>query len=191
MSAARANRSFPTTGSGGSRGWTYFFGLVSILAGVLALIHPGAALLAIALLFAAWLVVGGVFRMVEAFAIPGERVWLRALTVLLAVISIIVGIVLFAHPVLSLLATILVLGIYWIAHGIVELAMGITDSRGRERAWNIGGGMLGIAAGLILLLFPFSAIGLAFALGFWLIVFGGVQIGQAVHVGSAGRLAGA
>src|SRR5947209_8430097 len=96
---------------GATWGWLLAFGIISILAGLIAIFLPGATLLAIAILFGVQLVLAGIFRFVGAFAVPRESGWLRALTALLAVLSLIVGIYLIGHPVLSLLVLAIVLGI--------------------------------------------------------------------------------
>lgn len=79
----------------------------------------------IAIVFAVQLIVGGVFRFVGAFAIPGGTGWLRALQAILAVLSFLAGVYLLAHVALSLLVLALVLGFYWMVHGVVELFLAI------------------------------------------------------------------
>src|SRR5262245_55639560 len=68
-------------------GWILAFGVISILAGLIAVVWPGATLVAIAIVFAVQLIVGAVYRFAAVFAMPDEGGWLRALQALLAVLS--------------------------------------------------------------------------------------------------------
>lgn len=155
--------------------WVFVFGVLSIAVGVLALIWPGATLLVIALLFAAQLVVGSFYQFVAAFAIPGESAWLRALTALLAVISFVVGIFLLGHAYLSLLVLALVLGFYWMVHGIIHLFVAAGRGAFVGRGWMIVHGVLSIIVGAITILVPgISLLALTIVLGAWLVVYGAI-----------------
>lgn len=168
--------------------WMLAFGIVSVLAGLAAVFWPGPTLVAIAIIFAIQLIVAGVFRFVVAFAVPGESAWLKALMAVLAVISFILGIYLLGHLALSLLVMAIVLGVYWMAHGIVELFLAFGHPELTGRGWIIASGILGIVAGAILVLFPgISLFALTLVLGVWLVVFGAVLIGRALHLRSAAR----
>ena len=57
---------------GRSWGWILFFGVVTALAGIVITAHPGSSVYAFAILWGAWLFVGGIFRIVESIATPGE-----------------------------------------------------------------------------------------------------------------------
>lgn len=166
--------------------WLLAFGIVSILVGVVAIVWPGATLLVIAIVFAVQLIVAGVFRFVGAFAIPGENGWLRALQAVLAVLSFAVGIYLIGHLALSLLVLALVLGFYWIAYGVIELFTAIGHSEIPGRLWVSISGILGIAAGTLLIVWPgISLYALTLVLGVWLIVFGVMLLAQAWYARSA------
>jgi uncharacterized membrane protein HdeD (DUF308 family) len=167
-------------------GWILAFGILSILVGLVAIVWPNATLVAIAIIFAIQLVLGGVFRFVGAFAVPLESGWLRALQALLAILSFVIGIYLLGHLGLSLLVLALVLGIYWIAHGIMDLFLGIGHPELPGRAWTILSGILSIAAGVILAVWPgISLYALTLVVGIWLIVFGVIAAVRAVQIRSA------
>jgi uncharacterized membrane protein HdeD (DUF308 family) len=153
--------------------WLLAFGIISILAGLAAILWPSATLLIIAIVFAVQLIVGGIFRFVLAFAIPGETGWLRALQAFLAILSFVVGLFLVGHLVLSLLVLAIVLGAYWIVHGVIELFVAIGHRELPGRAWMILSGVLGVVAGAILIVAPgISLFALTIVLGVWLILFG-------------------
>jgi uncharacterized membrane protein HdeD (DUF308 family) len=171
---------------GAAWGWLLAFGIISILAGLVAIFLPGATLLAIAILFGVQLVLAGIFRFVGAFAVPKESGWLRALTALLAVFSLIVGIYLIGHPVLSLLVLAIVLGIYWIIAGVIELFVAIGHPELQGRGWLIATGVLSVVAGGLVFFFPgISLLVLTLVLGIWLIVYGVILVVGAIRLRSA------
>ncbi|HEY4026250.1 MAG TPA: DUF308 domain-containing protein, partial [Candidatus Dormibacteraeota bacterium] len=160
--------------------WLLAFGIISIIAGLAAIFWPGPTLLVIAIVFAVQLIVGGVFRFVGAFAIPGETGWLRALQAFLAILSFAVGLFLVGHLVLSLLVLAIVLGVYWVVHGVIELFVAIGHAELPGRVWMIVSGILGIVAGAILIVAPgLSLFALTIVLGVWLVLFGAILAVQA------------
>jgi uncharacterized membrane protein HdeD (DUF308 family) len=178
-------------GVGRAWSWVLAFGVISILVGLVAIVWPNATLVAIAIIFAIQLIVGGVFRFVGAFAVPVENGWLRALQALLAILSFVVGIYLLGHVSLSLLVLALLLGIYWTAQGIMELFVAIGHSELPGRAWMILSGILSIVAGIILVVWPgISLYALTLVLGIWLIVFGVITVVRALQVRSAAHAVG-
>lgn len=166
--------------------WILAFGIVSILAGLVAIFWPSATLVIIAIVFAVQLIVGGVFRFVGAFAIPGETGWLRALQAILAVLSFVVGVYLLGHVALSLLVLALLLGFYWVMHGVIELFVAIGHPELPGRAWMILSGLLSVLAGVLLIVVPgISLFALTLVLGVWLVLFGVMLAAQAFQVRSA------
>ena len=166
--------------------WILAFGVISILVGLAAIFWPGATLVVIAIVFAAQLIVGAVFRFAAAFAVPGETGWLRALQAVLAILSFVVGIYLLGHVSLSLLVLALLLGIYWMFHGFVELFLAVGHAELPGRAWMILSGILSVVAGAIVVLVPgLSLLALTIVLGVWLILFGVLAVVRSLQVRSA------
>jgi uncharacterized membrane protein HdeD (DUF308 family) len=172
--------------------WIFTFGLLTAAFGVVALVWPASTVLVIAILFAAQLVVGSVFQFVAAFAIPGESGWLRALTALLAIISFALGIFLLGHVILSVLLLALLLGVYWIMHGIVQLFIAVGHGDLPGRGWTLAGAILSIATGVITVVVPgISLLALTIVLGAWLVVYGVVLVGSAIRLRSIAHAVGA
>lgn len=154
-------------------GWIVAYGVVSVLAGLIAVIWPGATLVVIAIIFAVQLLVAAIYQFVFAFAVPAESGWLRALVALLAIISFAVALFLLGHVGLTLLLLAVLLGAYWIVAGAIELLLGIEHPELRARTWIIVSGVLSILAGAVVVIFPgTSLVFLTIVLGFWLILFG-------------------
>lgn len=173
-------------GIGRAWGWILAFGIITVVAGLAAIFLPGATLVAIAIVFAVQLIVGAAFRFASAFAMPGESGWLRALQAILATLSFVVGIYLLGHIALSLLVLALLLGFYWMFHGIVELFVGIGHAELPGRAWLIVTGVLSIVAGVVLVVAPgISLFTLTLVLGAWLVVFGVIVAVRALQIRAA------
>ena len=167
--------------------WILAFGVISALVGLAAIFWPGATLVVVAVVFAVQLIVGSVFRFAAAFAIPLENGWLRALQALLAVLSFAVGIYLLGHVSLSLLVLALVLGFYWMFHGITELFVAIGHANLPGRGWIILSGILSVVTGVILVVAPgISLFALTLVLGIWLVVFGVMTVIRSLQIRSAG-----
>ena len=157
---------------GGAWGWVLAFGLIGIAAGLCMLFFTGQALYVIAIVFGVWLVWSGVFRFVGAFSRTGDG-WTRALTGLLAAVSIALGVYLLAHPVLSILALTITVGFFWLFSGTLEFMLGLELRGMPHRGWTIAGGLLAIAAGISIIFYPgISTVALALLLAFWLLVYG-------------------
>ncbi len=154
---------------GSAWGWIVAYGVASLLAGVIAVAWPSSTLVVIAIIFAVQLLVGAVYQFVFAFAIPNESGWLRALIALLSVFSFVVAIYLLGHVGLTLFVLAALVGIYWIALGVIELFL----SEVRWRPWIAITGILSIVAGGVVVIYPVSSLFfLTIFLGFWLVVFG-------------------
>ena len=189
MDATRGGEMTATLGRLGSAwGWIVAYGVASLLAGVIAVAWPGSTLVVIAIIFSAQLLVGAVYQFVFAFAIPAENGWLRALIALLSVFSFVVAIYLLGHVGLTLLVLATLVGIYWIALGVIELFLAVGHSDVRWRPWIAITGILSIVAGGVVVVFPVSSLFfLTVFLGFWLVLFGLMLIVRGVGLRSAAQ----
>ena len=158
-------------------GWLLAFGLITFAAGIAVLVWPGETLLVAAVLFGIQLIVAGVFRFVSAFASGDITGGTRVLLALLGVLSVIVGLWAVRHVLLTLIALIVLLGIFWVVNGAIEIFTALSHRRTPERGWTVGMGVLSVVAGIIVLVFPgLTLVGLAVILGVWLAVFGMMEI---------------
>ena len=149
-------------------------GIASILLGLLAMFFPGATIVTVAIYFAAWLFVSGIFSVVGSFTRDGDTVT-RVLNAIIGVLSVIVGFALLRTPFQSVEVFIFVLGIFWLVQGIMTFVAAFALRRGR--GWALVSGILGMLAGIIILVYPISsAVTLAFVGGIWLVILGVIQV---------------
>jgi uncharacterized membrane protein HdeD (DUF308 family) len=174
-------------------GWLAGYGLLTVLAGLGALAWPGETLLVVAVLFGVQLIFSGVFRLVTALSVDMAAVGTRILYALLGILSVIVGLWAIRHVLLTLLALVVFLGIYWIVSGTIDIFTALSHHGLPERGWTVVMGLLSILAGLIVLAVPgLSLVSLAVILGVWLLIFGVMQITLAFRIrrGAGGQRSG-
>jgi uncharacterized membrane protein HdeD (DUF308 family) len=162
---------------GRSRWWWAAYGVLTVIAGVLVLAWPGITLVTLAVIFAVQLFVVGIFRVVAAFAIPDTSASAKVLSVVVGVLSFIAGIICLRSPLQTLVVLTLILGAFWLIHGVADIVNGISGRGEAGRGWTIVGGVIGVLGGIVVLSSPVSsAITLAWLLGVVLILLGLVGI---------------
>jgi uncharacterized membrane protein HdeD (DUF308 family) len=164
-------------------GWIFAYGILTLLAGVFVIAWPGETLLVLAVLFGVQLIVSGIFRFVAAFASDDLTGGTRVLLALLGVLSVILGLWAVRHVLLTLLALIVFLGIFWVVNGVVDVFSALAHRGMPERGWTVLVGILSALAGIIVLAAPgLSLFGLAVILGVWLLVFGVMEMTAAFRI---------
>ena len=174
-------------------GWLLFYGVITVAAGVAAIAWPGETLLVVAVLFGIQLIFSGVFRLVAALS-AGEMIGAgtRVLYALLGILSVIIGLWAIRHVLLTLLALVVFLGIYWIVSGTIDIFTALSHRGLPQRGWTVAMGLLSILAGLIVLAVPgLSLVSLAVILGIWLLIFGFGEIALAFRIRRAEQSGGA
>jgi uncharacterized membrane protein HdeD (DUF308 family) len=169
-----------------SLGWPRWalitFGLISIVAGVFALIWPEVTILALVILLGIDLIIWGVLLVVNAFRAGQGRV----LAVILGVLALIAGTALFLRPMRSLPAVLIVLSVFWVVGGVIESVESIVD-RGRGWGWELVSGLASIAAGIIVITWPeITLFVVAIVAGIWMIIIGMMRIIAAFSRSSTG-----
>ncbi len=159
-----------------SLGWPRWalitFGILSIIAGVLALVWPGVTILALVILLGIQILVWGVLLVVNAFQI-GEG---RVLAVIFGVLALIAGTSLFLRPVRNLGAVVIVLSVFWVVGGLIETIESIVD-RGPGWGWELGSGLVSIGAGIVAMVWPeITLFVIAVVAGVWMIMVGVMRL---------------
>ena len=150
--------------------WLFLlFGLLTLAAGIIVLVWPSISLQAIAVIIGIFLLIDGVFELIASIAGRGEQG--RGLVAVLGVISIIAGLILIKKPFGALTAFVVVIGIWFVISGVIRFAGAFSESE--NRGTNIAVGLLDVAAGIIVLVWPHVGLAtLAIIIGIVLIVRG-------------------
>jgi uncharacterized membrane protein HdeD (DUF308 family) len=114
-------RAFASDRAGPVVGWL-LLGLLSLAAGVVALVWPGPTALVLTVWIAAWALVTGIVEVTLAFG-QGETAGERATWALGGLISVALGIVLFLRPDIGAVSLATVFGLFSIVYGISALVL--------------------------------------------------------------------
>jgi uncharacterized membrane protein HdeD (DUF308 family) len=106
----------------GSRTWLFVRGIAGIIVGLFALIFPVIAAVALVILVAAWAFVTGIMELVFAFKANQDTAirWMFAIS---GILSLILGILMVAKPILGALVIVWVIGAYAVLAGIVLIVL--------------------------------------------------------------------
>ncbi|HEY8114080.1 MAG TPA: HdeD family acid-resistance protein [Actinomycetes bacterium] len=184
---ARSDIAEVLAGIGRAWGWVLFFGIVTVGLGIVVLVWPDKTIVVVAVLFGIQLILAGIFRFVSALAIDDAPGGTRVLFALLGVLAFIVGIYALRHVNVTIAALALLLGIFWIVNGVIELFTAIGHREVPGRGWTIILALLSIVAGIVVLAYPdISLVALAIVLGIWLVALGIIEIALAFQLRSLG-----
>ncbi len=170
------------------RAWwiVLLLGVISLIVGVIMLIHPFTAINVAAIIFGIWLLVSGVIQLAQAFDSRLETVS-RVLNAITGVIGIVLGIICLESVEDRISLLILFIALWWIMRGIVQIAVGASNDGG---GLNIFLGILGIIAGVIVLVWPIGSLTvLTLVAGIWLVVLGIFEIIASFRVRSLNKRA--
>lgn len=158
-------------------------GVIGTIAGILALVYPGLTLLALALIAGINLLLLGVMSLVDAFSGDGDTTT-RVLAAVLGLLGIMAGLVVLRRPGESLLAVLIVLGIWLVIDGIVELVRAFATVE--YRGMRLLSALVDIVLGGFILALPDVSLGtLAVLIGIAFIVRGVVSVVRGVQLRKA------
>jgi uncharacterized membrane protein HdeD (DUF308 family) len=147
-------------------------GLLGIAFGLICLLVPAAAILALVLLFSAYMLVDGVFAIASGIkaARSGAR-W--GLFILEGLVDLAAGVVAFLWPGITAVAFVLLIAAWAIVSGALMLAAAFRLNLDHGRWWLALGGIASVIFGIVLAIAPvMGAVVLTWWLGAYALVFG-------------------
>jgi uncharacterized membrane protein HdeD (DUF308 family) len=152
-------------------------GLIALIFGIMLLAWPEVSLFIFAILFGAFAFVDGIFTLVAAVnykAGAGRRTWLFVRGIL----GIIVGIITFFWPAITMLALVILIGAWALVTGVMELNFAFRAVRETGAKWLFAvSGILSIILGILLLVSPIAAaIAVIWVIGAYAVIAGIVLI---------------
>ena len=156
--------------------WLLLFGgIISLVVGIVIISWRTPTVIVVAVLFAIYLIISGLFEIVRSFA-SGLTGGTRALLLITGVLSVILGIFAIrsaADNAVDLLG--IFVGISFLFRGFAGLFMGFDSKEGR--GWNIFFGIIMLVGGVVILVQPALALTtLAWVVGIWLVLIGIYEI---------------
>ncbi len=168
---------------GKSWGWVLFFGIVTLILGVLVTIKPRDTVYAFAILLGIWLFLAGLFRIVMAIADHEDTGGARWFMAFLGLLAVIVGILFLRHTDETVTTLAFLIGLFWVVGGIIEFFTAYSDPGSEARGWRIAMGVLAFAAGIVTLVVPHLTLAtLAVIMGIWLIIYGVLEIALSLQL---------
>jgi uncharacterized membrane protein HdeD (DUF308 family) len=147
-------------------------GLLGIAFGLICLLVPSAAILALILLFSAYMLVDGVLAIASGIkaARSGER-W--GLLILEGIVDIAAGVIAFLWPTITAVAFVILIAVWAIISGALMLTAAFTLKLDHGRWWLALAAVASVIFGIVLLVAPVvGAVVLTWWLGAYAIVFG-------------------
>ena len=148
-------------------------GIAAILFGVIAFAYPGLTVALLVLLFGAWVLVDGVFRVIGAIGHrASDKEW--GFDLIIGIVGIIIGFLTFHAPAITALALIIYIAAWALMIGATEIALAIKLRREIKGEWFlILMGLVSIIFAVMLLWNPLpGALALVWLIGSYAIVFG-------------------
>jgi uncharacterized membrane protein HdeD (DUF308 family) len=130
--------------------WVFVIvGLLCMVAGVIVLDDPKNSLATIAVVTGILLVIDGIVEVLASLLLDTGR---RALNVLIGVVGLVVGVILIRHPITSVVAVAMLVGLWLIVAGSVRLTWAFDERRGR--GWRLLVALVEIIAGIVIVSSP-------------------------------------
>ena len=115
---------------GHSRAWAVVLGILLVIGGIVVIVWPGVTFLVIAIIWGLTMLVGGIARVIAAATLRGYAWgWL----IVLGIFEAILGILMLAWPDVTAYVILLLIGIYSIVAGILQIVLSLQLKKAPER----------------------------------------------------------
>ena len=112
----------------------------------------------------------------------------RALVGLFGALALVVGLLCLRDPVQTILAIGIILGVWWLAAGVIDMIGAIRDEGSTRRGWDLAMGAITALLGLFLLINPELSLGvLVVVICVWLFAYGFLAVVAALMLRGADR----
>lgn len=159
-------------------------GVLSLVFGGMLIFWPGPTLAAITAIVGLFMIVAGVIRFfVGVFDSDREH---RILLVILGILGVVLGVVIFRNPELTIGVIVLLTALFWLVSGMVDLFRGLTNTHLPDRSLRILFGGVAALFGVIILVWPSITVGVfAVLMGIYVVIFGILEILAAFQLKNA------
>jgi uncharacterized membrane protein HdeD (DUF308 family) len=110
------------------RGWLIAFGILSAVAGIICLIHPGAGVFAIIVGLTVWFAVAGINDLSMAFSGSENRGW----NIVMGLLGVLAAIILIVQPGLAIGTVAVIAGVFFVVRGIMDIGLGLQLRRAQR-----------------------------------------------------------
>jgi uncharacterized membrane protein HdeD (DUF308 family) len=170
------------------RKWLMISGWVAVIAGTIAIVVPAVASVTVAIFIGWMLLLGGVFLLIDAFAV--RDVWRLLLRLLLAFIAGAAGLSLLLAPLRGTYTLTVLLVLWFAVTGVMRIAVAIAERGTQGAGWMGANGVITLLLGVLIgAHLPESsdwAIGLLVGIDFLFYGFGAIVAASALKHGEVG-----
>jgi uncharacterized membrane protein HdeD (DUF308 family) len=161
-------------------------GVISVLIGIALIWWREESLSFVGFLIGLWILFAGIVRfLVSLFGGEREHRWLLAIV---GIVGIAVGVVVMKNPTETIGVIAIIVGIFWLIFGLIDVFRGITNTALPDRWWAVLGGLIAVGAGVLLVFWTEPTVMvLALLAGIYLIIQGIIEITAAFRINSAMR----
>ena len=124
------------------------FGVITIIMGIFAMIAPGLTGISVAMLVGAFVIGGGIVRMIWAFR--AGSLGRGLLMFAIGGLTLLCGIILVANPIFAAGVLTIILGIYFMVDGICEITASLQLKPESGWGWMLFGGIVSILFGIMI-----------------------------------------
>jgi uncharacterized membrane protein HdeD (DUF308 family) len=144
-------------------------GVITIGFGAVLTFKPSNSVHTIAVIFAIWLLIVGILRLIQAIGATGERLGF----VVVGLLAIVIAIVLLHHTTTTVAVVGFVVGIFWTIGGVAELFQGFHANDGKVSWPTVILGLIATAVGVLCLVYPSLSLSIiCVIIGLGMIVYG-------------------
>ncbi len=130
------------------KGFLLFEGILFMIFGILAIIIPAAATLTIELVIGWLILFSGILQFIMSFR-KGKPLGI-ALSLLSSILSVVVGILLLRFPLTGVLTLTVLLAVFFIIEGVLEIALGLHFKEVKNWFWFLVSGITAIFIAVII-----------------------------------------
>ena len=164
------------------------YGLLTIGLGLVLVLWPDETLKVLAVLIGIQFIVTGVFRLIMAVASKSLDGGARTITGLFGALALVLGLLCLRSPLQTVLVITMILGVWWLASGLIDIVGALRSSESHRRGWDIALGVLSALAGGFLLVNPEVSLGvLVIVVSVWLFAYGFIAVVGAFVLRSEGK----
>ena len=152
-------------------------GIAAIIFGILAFVWPGITLVALVIMFGAYIFVDGIFALIAAITgnKSGQQWWMLLLE---GVLGILTGIITFIFPAMTGFVLLYLIAGWAVATGVLEIIAAVRLRKELSNEWLLAiSGVVSILFGLMIVFWPAEgAIAIAWILGTYALIFGALML---------------
>lgn len=168
--------------------WVYLLGgIASVAFGIVALMKPAGAFLVIAMFFAAYLIVDGVFNFISAVTHRSKQGWW--LSMLYGLLSVLLGGYMLAVPPVSMVAIVYAVAFISLFFGVTQIFLGVKVRKEIKGEWVLYlTGMMSVLFGLLILFrVDIGGLTIIYMIAFWALTVGILRIMFSFRARAFGR----